>query len=227
MAHSPDLAQSSAHADVFETSVVVLADAHNPTIMHPNFLRTHKIVPSSWQPIDETVVCSLAFSTVQYRNGISVLVEPNRLQIRHTQIPGDPEGSILPDIAIKYLRALPEVAYKAVGINISLFYPIGNPWEMLRQRFLKDGPWINSNIGPLHAGLTIGLDRQGFLATFRIEAGERDNLVPTTTGIFVRTNYHSNIDPTISCVDGACKLLHKYHDVVLDSTRFVTGVLLK
>jgi hypothetical protein len=34
---------------IINTTIVVAAEAHNPTILHPAFLRAEKIVPRDWE----------------------------------------------------------------------------------------------------------------------------------------------------------------------------------
>jgi len=35
-----------------DEAIVVLAQSHNPSILHPIFLKTQQIVPEDWEPVD-------------------------------------------------------------------------------------------------------------------------------------------------------------------------------
>ncbi len=107
--------------EVFEVGVSVVAESHNPTLLHPAFLVHHKIVPESWEPIAEQTISSLPYSSVHYRNGISFQVEPQKLQVRQQDFTGSAAASLVPEIVKKYVQVLPEVRYSSLGMNFSLF----------------------------------------------------------------------------------------------------------
>ena len=123
-------------------SIVVVAAAHNPTIMNPDFLKTQKIVGEDWE-LAEPPLTSLPFSSVQFTNGISITVEQNKLQIADSQS-NDPSQSIIADVVKKYILVVPHVKYTAVGINFNAFVEFENPENYIISKFLKDGPWNES-----------------------------------------------------------------------------------
>src|SRR4030043_307057 len=96
-------------------SIVVLAQAHNPSILNPDFLKNNNIVSPTFTP--KTVVCSMPVAQVVYDEGISILAEFERLQFIDTIPERIPGGSPIPEIAVRYVDTLPHVRYTAVGIN--------------------------------------------------------------------------------------------------------------
>ena len=60
-------------------SVVVTAEFHNPSILNPDFLEKHGIVPENWA-VTETVTTPTA-SVVKYANGVAWTVDPSRLTV--------------------------------------------------------------------------------------------------------------------------------------------------
>jgi len=106
---------------VFDTSIVVLAEGHNPTILHPAFLTSQDIVPQDWQ-LAEDPVCTPAASLVKYDNGIQFSVQSNRLQVFQAEPPENVGSSEIPALADRYIKTLPHVRYKAVGVNMRGFF---------------------------------------------------------------------------------------------------------
>src|SRR5262245_32465278 len=131
------------------TSVVIVADMHNPTILHPFFLASQEIVPADW-PLSELPVCTPAIAAVKYQNGIVLNVDPKKVTVRDNA--PTPESPI-PSIASKYVEALPHVHYSAVGLNISGYAENSNPEHWVIERFLKDGPGNNELLRPNAVGI--------------------------------------------------------------------------
>lgn len=134
-------------------SVVILGETHNPTILNPDFLAIRDIVPAEWEWAIDQVVTTPAFSVVGYTNGVSVTVEPNKLQV----VDGG-EGTMPPDskataIAQRYVSVLPHVRYTAVGTNFASAIDVADPETYLRNRFLKQGGWDT----PSHPLAAVGL----------------------------------------------------------------------
>lgn len=121
-------------------SIVVLAESHNPSILHPSFLSSQSIVPASWS-VTEHPICTPAFAAVKYTSGVHFLVETSKLQVIDTSPPEDLATSEVASIACKYLGALPHVPFKAVGINFLTLVEIEDPEQHLASRFLREGAW--------------------------------------------------------------------------------------
>ena len=124
-------------------SIVLLADAHNPSILNPDFLIRNDIV-SEDHILDQKQpnLTTPAISQFRYLSGISFVMDPNRLVIQDNF----PEGEIfpIPDIALKYLKNVPHVRYYALGINFdkALIFDTKQKAHNFQQKtFLKKGPW--------------------------------------------------------------------------------------
>ena len=66
---------------ILNTSVVIVASAHNPSILHPAFLQAQEIVPLDWETIEQPI-STPAFSITKYSNGIVFIAESNKFQVR-------------------------------------------------------------------------------------------------------------------------------------------------
>ena len=117
------------------TSVVVLATTHNPSILHPSFLTSQGIVPEDWQLSEEPPICTPGISVTKFANGIVFVAERNRLMIRD-DAPAEPKS--IGTLALRYLEKLPHVRYSAIGVNFSGYVECSAPGEWILKRFLKD-----------------------------------------------------------------------------------------
>lgn len=134
-----------------EFSVVVVANDHNPTILNPDFLERQQIVPEAWGwKVAGPAITTPPFATVSYDRGVTVSVEPNRLQVADASASGGPQSSKVVDIARRYAEILPHVRYSAVGINFRSLAENTKPDGFLKDLFLKSGPW-DSEVHKLQA----------------------------------------------------------------------------
>jgi hypothetical protein len=125
-------------------SIVVSGETHNPTILNPDFLAIRNIVPEEWEwSTADQVVTTPALSVVSYTNGLSITVEPNKLQIidPEVRVSDGPLSSKAAEIARRYVSTLPHVRYTAVGINFFSAVEVPKPDTYLKDRFLKEGDW--------------------------------------------------------------------------------------
>ncbi len=101
-------------------SIVVLAQAHNPSILNPDFLKNNGIIAPSFKP--NNVICTPPLSQVSYIEGLSIVAEFEKLQFIDIKKERIPFESPIPEIAIKYIKTLPHVQYTAVGLNFKAHY---------------------------------------------------------------------------------------------------------
>lgn len=179
---------------VHECSVVVLASLHNPTILHPEFLKSQEIVPDDWQPKTKETVCSLPFSRTAYTNGIVIVAEPNKLRVIDTEPPSKVASSMAPGVAERYVRTLPHVKHTAVGINFEAFLERPNPTAMVVDRFIKDGPWLDEPLKLAGCGLRLQYALDIARVNISIDPAERhDAGGEGKDGLLLKSNYHNDI----------------------------------
>ena len=183
---------------LIQLSVVVAGKAHNPSILNPDFLALNNIVQKEWAfEVAETVnIPPLAI--VRYKNGLSISVEQNKLQVTDVGATDDATKSKAAKIATSYVVALPHVRYTAVGINFNSFIEHESAESFLKDRFLKSGSWdINAHpvtaagfrfVYPLEGGrITLSID-SGKTETESDEKGSARN--KTVSAIIVNANFN-------------------------------------
>lgn len=181
-------------AQLLNASVVVLAQDHNPTILHPAFLESQKIVPNDWE-LAEPPICTPPASVVKYANGIVFVVDQSRLQIVDQGLPEEILSGRVRDLAMAYIERLPHVRYTAVGINFHAFGECNDPERLLMERFLKPGPW---NCGPLEVqsvGLRFVYLRSGATLRLSCDSGtvKRRENKEEQKAILITGNYHTDL----------------------------------
>ena len=125
-------------------SVVVTAQFHTPSILKPDFLAEKKIVPEDWAAAE--TLSSEPLSIVKYGNGVSLDLDSSRLTIEEQAGPSFDNGARVREIAQSYLKKLPHVPYRSLGLNCRVFAPQSDPRGWLLERFAA--PWLR-NMEPL------------------------------------------------------------------------------
>lgn len=183
--------------EIVYNSVVVVAQSHNPTILHPSFLETKKIVPSEWNLASGagSVICTNQLSVVKYENGLVFTVEDKRFQIKDDNPTEDFTISKVPEIAKNYIKVLPEVPYKSVGININIFIEHSSPENFLLNHFLSPKIYKDKDFHPQTAGLNLLYLLDETKLRLSLDAGKvkRKEDDFERRALIVNANYHTDI----------------------------------
>lgn len=179
--------------EILNTSVVVSAKHHNPTILHPSFLTSEGIVPLDWETVE--VVCTPVFAMVKYKNGIVFNVQENNFQVTENKIEDDFRNSQVADLACKYAQKLPYVHYSAVGVNFSGFIECSNPEKTVIEQFLKTKSADFNDIQPKALGLRFVYDLPDARLRLSLDAGivKRPGSEKERNGLLVNANYHMDL----------------------------------
>ena len=130
-----------------ELTIVVIAKNNNPSILNPDFLKYNKIVGDNWD-IAASPLCTDMVAQVRYKNGVSVLAELERLVFSENLVVSSESRLRIPSIAKEYVRRLPHVDYRAIGIN-----PVGHiiadsaaeAEKFVVDNFVSKKPWLVVN----------------------------------------------------------------------------------
>lgn len=184
----------SLNLQILNVSVVIVAQEHNPTILHPAFLKSEGIVPSDWE-LAEPPICTPPVSIVKFANQIVFMVESTRFQVVDNSPPKEMAATKVPELTVRYVRKLPHVRYTAVGVNIGAFIECASPESKLLAQFLKPGPWNEEALRPEAVGLNLKYPLPQGELHLSLNAGRVKRLSEPTErhGIIVNANYHKGL----------------------------------
>lgn len=177
-------------------AIVILAQAHNPSILNPDFLKNQKIVDESFTPTN--VICTPPVAQISYQEGITIMAEFEKLQFTDTVTTRIPFESPIPDIAMKYVRALPHVRYTAAGINFVGHYPCKDKEtaaNLLPSKFLKEGNWSSFGDATPYVGINFKYLVGNVHCTIKLDTTDvsRSKEAPSSV-IMISSNYHVDSD---------------------------------
>jgi hypothetical protein len=202
-------------------AIVVLAQAHNPSILNPDFLKNQKIVDQSFTPTN--VICTPPVAQVSYKEGITIMAEFEKMQFTDTIAARIPFESPIPDIATKYIRVLPHVRYTAVGINFVGHYPCKDretAANLLPSKFLREGKWSSFGDAAPYVGINLKYLIGNVHCTIKLDTTDasRPNEAPSPV-IVISSNYHvdsDNVEEIAALISDWRTQYKHFSDVVID-----------
>jgi len=210
---------------LLSAGVVVAAEAHNPSILHPTFLTSQRIVPESWR-LAEPPLCTPPISIVKFDNGIIFTVESSKLQVLQNDPPEELDKAQVAELADKYIAALPHVRYSAVGVNFVAFAQTDAPEKFLIDRFLKSGSWNNDECVPSTLGVRLVYPAEPGELRFSCNAGSIEPASGSTAkqGIIVNANFHLDIRGS-NWTDGAKTAISLFGTRCTQFTDYIKRIL--
>ena len=180
-------------------SVVVIAEFHNPSILNPDFLRIHEIVPSDWT-VAETLTTP-PVSIVKYKNGVEWTLDQSRLTVAEKSGPAFDDTYRVHQLVAKYLQRLPHVPYRSLGLNCRVSAQQANPKRWLIERF--GASWLSEEPMVLEMRPKFALDAGD--AVCQISLVDAPN--SSSEGIVLNCNVHHQ-GPL--GVDGLCAAIERW-----------------
>lgn len=174
-------------------SVVIAGKTHNPSLLNPDFLAINGIVPREWNWKVVETITTPALAQVRYENGMSITLEPSRLQVAEVASEPDPGQSNVKAIAEAYVRTLPHVPYVAVGNNFHGVAEHPDPGACIKSRFLQPGPWDNATRPLEGVGVRLVYGVEGGRMVLSVDAGEIESGAAGSTrrtALVINGNFH-------------------------------------
>lgn len=167
-------------------SVVAVAESNNPSILNPDFLREFVIPEQSWE-VQDPPICTPVYARVSYSNGVSVQSDTNRVVFEQRGDPLDPTHLWISAMAGRYLRAIPQVKYTAIGTNPSFLLADARYSDALRNSLRSVLFPTHEDLSPivLPKAIYAHPDRQITVETQHAQRGE-----PAASAILFRGNIH-------------------------------------
>ena len=151
-------------------SVVVTAEFHNPSILNPDFLKSQGIVPTDWEPT--LAITTPQFSNIRFHNGIEWTVDQSKLTVVETCESQFQDSHLAYDLVVSYIRRLPHVPYRSLGLNFVVATTTDEPQQWLTKQYLKDGVWLHGEpaVRSMVPKFTFEAD-EGVLCILSLDAG--------------------------------------------------------
>jgi hypothetical protein len=140
-------------------AIAIATKNHNPSILTFDFLKYSDIIPSDWELARQPVVNNQV-SQIVFRNGISVAAQQDLLSFVEVVGTKDISELQVPAIAHNYVKALPNVEYQAVGIDIRGYITANELGEETGvenyiKTLLAPAPWQEVGNAPVKAAIQL------------------------------------------------------------------------
>jgi hypothetical protein len=142
-----------------ELAIVIAIKEIDPTLVTPEFLKYSQIIPLDWEVIGQPAR-SFQGSQVTFKNGVTVIAQPQRLSFAELVGDRSPTELEIPKLAEKLVDVLPNLSFVGVGINMRGYLDFGMDRHRLRefmfQNLLAPGAWQQLGNAPVQAGINLG-----------------------------------------------------------------------
>lgn len=186
------------HVQFLQFSIVIVANDHNPTILNPDFLKMQKIVPDEWGwELANPPIATPPFATVQYKTGVSISVESNRLQVTDNKT-SSPVESKVTQIVDRYIKVVPHVRYTSIGINFRQIIEMEQVDAFLKEHFLKEDIYScdKNDLKSIGLKFVYHLDAGRLVLSLDSANAEKPVMgqIKKTPVINVNANFHRDLD---------------------------------
>lgn len=202
----------------YRTSIVVIADSHNPTILHPSFLISNNIVNSEDEILDG-FICTPPFSHLKLKNEITFVIELSKFQIIDDNIGDCFSHSQIPRMAKKYLDTLKHVNYTAIGINYYSIFLTKNTDDLMINKFIKKSNWNSDSLHPNLAMIKLAYPSiHATTLNLKLESGNIKKRSEKFDGIIIEGNFHKDlssdnpVDQLIDMIDNYSDYSEEFHN---------------
>ena len=193
---------------VQELAVVIVAKNQNPSIINPDFLKYSGIIPAEWEFAAKPIF-SNNFTRVNFKNGFSIVGEPNRIIFAESIADKTKETVSAANIAQKYVRALPKMDFQALGINprgFVAFKETDAARKFITENLLSAGAWKEQGEQPIQASLNLVYTLQNTPFSLNItqtELRQADKRIPIVifSGNFSYQVTGNNVEEKLGSID--------------------------
>jgi len=184
---------------LIEVASVVVANAHNPSILNHDWLVANNVLPESpggWE-LAEPPFTTAPLSNIHYQSGIRIVLDPVRLvvtaQTLGSSFVGDSRSCLaVSSLAATYVATLKHIPYVAVGSNFKAYIECGDAQRRLVETFGGSGRWtsrLESMSVKLNHSAQRGCERHLELASTTTQKAHKDES-KTIEVISMSANYH-------------------------------------
>lgn len=126
-----------------ELAIAIAAKNLNPAAINPDVIKYTNIIPAEWELAQQPLYSNNLVQVI-YKNGIGIIIEPNRINVVEI-IGGKPPAEVqIAKIAHQLVDKLSQIDYQAIGINpkgFSIFPSETAAYQYLCGKLLAPGLW--------------------------------------------------------------------------------------
>ena len=147
-----------------ESAFVFVGKKQNPSLINPDFFRCSGIIREDLELARPPVYTQQAAQLV-FTNGVSVTAQADRVIFAESMATKSLQELEVPQIARKYIEALPHAEYQMMGINLRGLVPFPQTVDAARQfltrQLLSAGAWQDFGEEPARTSLNVAYTLQG------------------------------------------------------------------
>lgn len=171
-----------------EVSIVLVGEDNDPSIINRDFLDRFGILVGEREVVQPTFSTPM-FSQVTFSDGLSVASAPNVVMFSQSASDLDVDDVVIPDVATRYMAAVPNVHYSGYTINLTGFVPsvVDSPANMVHTLTDKgEGIALSGVVPEIHLRSTYRFDDRIII----LEVGESfmETEGPGTPGVLFQGN---------------------------------------
>ena len=218
---------------VQELVIVIVAKNQSPSILNPDFLKYSGIIPAEWEFAGKPIFSS-NLTRVSFKNGVSIVGEPNRVIFAEPIADKTTATVSIANIAQKYVQALPNMDFQAVGINprgFVAFKEVDAARKFITENLLSTGAWKEEGEAPMQASLNLVYKLQNTPFALNItqaELRQQDKIIPIVifSGNFSYQVTSNNTEEKLGSIDRVIE--NWFTDITtfsnLINNKFLSGV---
>ena len=208
-----------------EVSSVVVANAHNPSILNHDWLVANNVLPEfhGWE-FAEPPFTTAPLSSLRYQNDVRILLDPAKLVIAAQTLgrrfeDDTPQERVVAGLAASYVTILEHIPYVAIGSNFKAYIECANAPRKLVETFGGTGHWTDG-LESLSIKLNHGVgdcERHLDVSSSTTQKPEDDES-KTVNVVSLSANYHRNTPDK----DMALRAIGEISSDLEDFLRFAT-----
>ena len=140
-----------------ELGIIIIAKNQSPSILNPDFLKYSGIIPAEWEFAGKPIF-SNTLTRVNFKNGFSIVGEANRVMFAESIADKTTATVSAANIAQKYVQALPNMDFQAVGMTprgFVAFKEVDAARKFITENLLATGAWKEEGEEPMQASLNL------------------------------------------------------------------------
>lgn len=156
-----------------ELAIAITAKNLNPSIVNLDFLTHSDIISSEWE-LARKPIYTKNLTQLVFQSGIAIVAQPNRIVFAETIDTKDIQEVQISKVAAKYIDKLPNVDYKAVGINpkgFVTFTDSDGASNYLLNNLLASGEWREFGKTPVKAAIQLAYTLESSQLNLTISEG--------------------------------------------------------